>query len=491
MARKANNRKGWTVTREFHAGAKRVAWLASVYRGGRRERKRFETKDEATAWAMARTVEMEKDGVASGGLSDGERRAALEAREVLAPGEALSDAARLLAECRKMVEKSGGEDLRDALKEWAAARETLAGRVSIGAAADWWVRHHPSGADKTMGELADAYLKKQVSEGNSPSHVRAVKSKLARLVGDPVSGQVQFKSRKKAEGDGEEREESEAARKRRETAAVFAGFGREARVANVTRADLLGLLGRLEERGYSPATLRSWRVLLKSLFRFAAAEYGIETAPAENLGRVKVVGGVPEFLGVEDVEKLLRAAERVAPECVAGVAILFFAGVRPLELTGQYALAGAGGGGEKPGGVLGGLEWRDVDMEGGYIRLSAAVTKTTQARLVKMSDNLKAWLRRWGGAREGRVVKNPVAWKRAKKKIEEAAGVKWGHDYARHSFATYFLAWSGNRDALEAAMGHTVGSKVLETAYRGLATKKDAGKYWRIMPSREEGEKRR
>ncbi len=252
---------------------------------------------------------------------------------------------------------------------------------------------------------------------------------------------------------------------------------------------MLGVVARLDDRGYSEGTMRSWRVLRNSLFRFAAAEWGIETAPAENLGRVKVEAAVPEFLCAEDAEKILRAAERVAPECVCGVAILFFAGVRPFELVGQYALPneteGANGErGQVAGGVLGGLEWKDVDMDGGFIRLTAAVTKTTQARLVPMSDNLRAWLRCWGGGKkDGRVVKNPTTWKRAKKRIEEAAeGARWGHDLARHSFATFHLALHGDRNLLEEAMGHTVGSKVLETAYKGLATRKEAERYWGIMP---------
>ncbi len=488
MARKANSRKGWTVTREQRAEGRRSPWMASVYRAGTRERRRFLTKEEATAWAQARCVELAADGVAAGELSDAERRSALAARRWLAEGETLEEGARELAECREVLgEDAGRGAVLAAVKEWVAARETLAGRASVGAAAEWWMRHHPNGAERTMGELADAYLRQQRSEGNSPSHVRAVRSKLARLVGDSVAEQVAFKSRRRTEGP--EREESAAAVRRREAGTVFAGFGREKLVADVTRADLLGLLARLEERGYSPGTMRSWRVLLKSLFRFAAAEWGIETAPAENLGRVKVEAAVPEFLCAEDAEKILRAAERVAPECVCGVAILFFAGVRPFELVGQYALPneteGANGErGQVAGGVLGGLEWKDVDMDGGFIRLTAAVTKTTQARLVPMSDNLRAWLRCWGGGKkDGRVVKNPTTWKRAKKRIEEAAeGARWGHDLARHSFATFHLALHGDRNLLEEAMGHTVGSKVLETAYKGLATRKEAERYWGIMP---------
>jgi site-specific recombinase XerC len=476
MARKANNRKGWTVTREKHAGAKRVAWLATVYKGGKRERKRWTTKEEATAWASARSAEMEKDGLAAGGLSDEERRAALSARQSLAEGESLADAARELAECRNALgDGTARGAVLDAAKAFAAARKVLAGRASIEEAVEFWARHHPGGEDKTLGDLADGYLSRLRRAGLSPAHVRAVDSKLSRLVGDPVRGR----------GDG---------RRRDETRGLFAGFGRERKVADVSRQDLLGLLERLEGRGYSRGTLRSWRVLLKSLFRFAATEYGIETAPAENLGKVKVEGGVPEFLGVEETEKILRAAERVAPECVCGMAILFFAGVRPLELTGQYALqrevTGADGTVEKvPGGMRGGLLWRDVDAKGGFIRLTAAVAKTTQARLVPMSDNLRAWLLRWGGERKGRVVKNPVAWKRARKKTETAAGVSMGHDFPRHSFATFHIALHGDRNLLETAMGHTVGSKVLETAYRGLATREDAERYWAIMPSEEEGER--
>lgn len=180
------------------------------------------------------------------------------------------------------------------------------------------------------------------------------------------------------------------------------------------------------------------------------------------------------FLQAEEVEKLLRAAEQIAPAYAPAVAILFFAGLRPWELAGKY---------EGEGVALPGLDWESVDRDG-HIVVDGETTKTRQRRTVPMSRNLKAWLDAYAPkVRKGPVARNPMAWQRAKASIAKAAGVEWPQDAARHTYATMHFAKYGDRARLEANMGHTAGSKLLETNYKSLVTKEEAETFWNIMPT--------
>jgi integrase len=126
-----------------------------------------------------------------------------------------------------------------------------------------------------------------------------------------------------------------------------------------------------------------------------------------------------------------------------------------------------------------------VDRDG-YIVVEAKTVKTRQRRTVPVEANLKAWIDAYAPeVREGPVVRNPTAWRKARAAIVREAGLEWGQDVARHTYATMYFGKYADRARLEANMGHVQGSGVLEANYKSLVTEEEAARYWGIMPTTE------
>ena len=417
--RKVEHYKGFTIRHIVPTG-RHVSpfWQMDGRWGGKRVRRSFSDKGAALAWADTAAVEVAEEGLGAFELGKEQRRDAVRALGLLPSGESLADA----------------------VKELVAARAMLGGRATVGQASAFWVKHNPDGNAVPLGGLVTRFVEGRIKAGLSAPHVRALRGRLAALVKT---------------------------------------FGEQAPVAGILPDDVEAFLDSRE--GLSPRSRNAWLVSLRHFFRAAVKMRVLDNDPTAHLDKAKVVPAPPAFLSVGDCLKLLREAEKIAPEYAAAVAILLFAGVRPVELVGQYGLGGRRSIGADA--VLGGLRWEDVDTFGGHIRIRAEISKVNQQRLIPIAPNLRRWLVRYGAGKTGRIVPNPTAWKRARADIEEKAGVKWGQDFARHSFATFHYALHGSRDQLQAAMGHTANSSELETAYKGLATPAEAKRFWNINPA--------
>jgi site-specific recombinase XerD len=374
--------------------------------GGTRVRRSFADPATARTWAEQAAVEVGQEGLGAFELNKDQRQDAARALGLLPPGEPLTDA----------------------VKELLAARAMLGGRATVGHASAFWAKHNPDGNAVPLGGLVTRFVDGRIKAGLSAPHVRALRGRLAALV---------------------------------------ATFGEQSPVAGILPDDVEAFLDSRE--GLSPRSRNAWLVSLRHFFRAAVKMRLLDLDPTAHLDKAKVVPRPPAFLSAGDCKELLRAAETVAPDYAAAVAILFFAGVRPVELVGQYGLRGR--------------RWEDVDTFGGHIRIRAEISKVNQQRLIPIASNLRSWLIRYGAGKSGRIVPNPMAWKRARAAIEKKAGVKWGQDYARHSFATHHFAEHGSRDLLQAALGHTANSTEIETAYKGLATPAEARRFWAIRPN--------
>ena len=75
---------------------------------------------------------------------------------------------------------------------------------------------------------------------------------------------------------------------------------------------------------------------------------------------------------VEEVGRVMAAAEKYAPGLVPFLAVSFFCGVRRAE-----ALR---------------LDWSAIDLHENFVKLPAAITKTKQGRHIEISENCRAWL---------------------------------------------------------------------------------------------------
>lgn len=415
---KAETYRGFRIRHIRPSGRrKRGFWQVDGRVGGRRVR--WSCNDLAAARVLAeqKAIEVGEQGLGAIAMNRAEREDAAAALALLPPGASL----------------------RDAVRELLAAKKLLGGRASVGQAAHFWAKHNPDGHAVPLGELVARFLDTRARAGLSAPHVRALRQRLGALV---------------------------------------EMFGEETPVAGLLLDDVEAFLDSRE--GLSPRSRNAWLISLRQFFRAAVKMRVLATDPTAHIEKSKVIPRAPSFLSVGECTKILHATEAIAPDFAPAVAILFFAGVRPVELAGQYRLRGQRRAGEDA--VVGGLRWEDVDVFGGHIRIRADVSKVSQQRLIPISANLRSWLARYGAGKVGRIVPNPTAWKRTRAAIEASAGVNWGQDYARHSFATYHFAEHGSRDILQAALGHTSNSTELETHYKGLATPAEARRFWAIRP---------
>lgn len=197
---------------------------------------------------------------------------------------------------------------------------------------------------------------------------------------------------------------------------------------------------------------------LSVLFNFAMKRGYLKKNPMDQIERPRLKYKVPEFLGVDQVDAIFREAMRSDPAIVAKFALGFFAGIRPEELKR--------------------LEWSDINVENRLVTIRAEVAKCGVPRHVTMSDNLKDWMM---FPHRANFCVNGFDDRR--KKICQTVGIDiWPHDAMRHTFATMHLAAFENADKTAFELGHTQGVKLLYRHYRGLATKADAERYWRIEP---------
>jgi len=212
----------------------------------------------------------------------------------------------------------------------------------------------------------------------------------------------------------------------------------------------------------APGTWNTYRRDLVTLWSFAIKSGFATENEAMKCERAQEIDAPPGILTCAQVSALLSAEQD--DDVLAAHVLGLFAGLRVVE-TGR-------------------LDWKDVDLAGGFINVSAATSKTRSRRLVPILDNLRAWLTPIA-EKAGPVTK--ANFRRRSTAARVAAGItEWPDNALRHSFVSYRLAATGNaaQTALEA--GHD--QAVLFAHYRELVRPKDAEKYFAIRPEAEEGE---
>ena len=259
--------------------------------------------------------------------------------------------------------------------------------------------------------------------------------------------------------------------------ALSAAMGGKA-IVGVTRDDLEGYVN---SKGVTGATWDTYRRMLRAMFQFAADKKLLDYNPAASIKPVKLDEKMPTPLSVDAVAAIMRTVEKFAPIMAPTLAVQFFGGMRPGEAMG--------------------MDWGAIDFNQKLIRVSPEVSKVRRSRIVEMNQTLIDWLtpyRKLAGPigivsksqfsfymlrkpigekpEDGKVDKRPLG-------IVKAAGAKWIQDGPRKTFATMHYATHGDAAKLASTLGHTGGHDVLFRHYRGLATKADARRYWKIRPA--------
>jgi len=225
-------------------------------------------------------------------------------------------------------------------------------------------------------------------------------------------------------------------------------------LAQVTTADLDGFLSSLP---VAPGTKNTFRRDVRTLWSFASKRGWADAAIAKHTEAARVDSDAPGILTPEQAAALMLASHDDV--LAAFHAIGLFAGLRVAEIRK--------------------LDWRDVDLEGGYIHVSARASKTRSRRLVPILENLRAWITPIAQT-SGPVVSKEL--RTLHEHARDAAGITaWPDNAMRHSFVSYRLADTGNAAQTALESGHD--QSVLFRHYRELVKPKDAERFWSIRPT--------
>lgn len=208
-------------------------------------------------------------------------------------------------------------------------------------------------------------------------------------------------------------------------------------------------------------TVDKARRLLHCFFQYALQQNWCGENPVSRLQVIRKQERVVDALTMEQVNKLLAAAEQAEHRaCAPAIGLMLWAGIRPYEVAR--------------------LQWKDVDMEERIVALQARHSKTGGARVVNMQPILVRWLKRMraGAADDAMIAPHnwPARWRAAR----ESAGLRpWHADTLRHTFASYYLKQFNDVHRLQMEMGHS-NVTLLFTRYLNLRgiTRKAAAAFW-------------
>lgn len=194
---------------------------------------------------------------------------------------------------------------------------------------------------------------------------------------------------------------------------------------------------------------------LSAWFSWLVAERKLARNPCDEVKLTKVTKSMPQAFSVEATIEILRLAQDAYPDIVCGLALGFFAGLRPNEIE----------------------RLRPSDISNGYILISPDVAKTSTARSVPIKPNLARWLEIYPFTQDSCTE---AKMKPLRKSYVDNGG-KWYPDGARHSYASYAYALCKDSALVASEMGHR-GTDVFFRHYRALANEDDAVRYFSILP---------
>jgi integrase/recombinase XerD len=225
-----------------------------------------------------------------------------------------------------------------------------------------------------------------------------------------------------------------------------------ARLSEVTEPLVLQHLAALHKRGLSRASQARHLAAVRGLHKFANAEGMAPADPSESVGATRGARPLPDFLGVDEVDRLLAQPDGSTPAGArdkAMLEVLYASGLRVSELVALPTLA--------------------IDHNLGVVRVRG---KGGKERIVPVGERareaLDAYLagprqKMLGGCRTGDLFVTPRGGRMTRQgfwkllaRHARAAGIRQRvHPHMlRHSFATHLLERGADLRAVQAMLGH-------------------------------------
>lgn len=235
----------------------------------------------------------------------------------------------------------------------------------------------------------------------------------------------------------------------------FAAFinERKLEIAAITRGDVVDFLASLYRRGLDSRSVARHLVTIRHFFRFALMEGNIEEDPAATIESPKFRQSLPEFLSVEEVDRLLQQPDVSTVTGLrdrAMIELLYSCGLRVSELCG--------------------LRVSDIQVDEGCLR---CIGKGNKERLVPVGRQALEVVRKYvRGSRpkllgegsspylflnqKGRPVDRILFWKTLAEHGRKARLRKALKPHMlRHSFATHLLDRGADLRSVQMMLGHS------------------------------------
>ena len=218
------------------------------------------------------------------------------------------------------------------------------------------------------------------------------------------------------------------------------------RIRSITAADCMRYL----RKAFStPRQRNKGRMALSSVFSTAQRCGWCTENPVQRIEPEPILETRIDILTREEIERLLTAAATHRNgECLAAVALMLYAGVRPHEV-------------ER-------LTWAQIHLDLGIIRILPQHSKTGGARHITIHPPLAAILREKQPPNPHTPI-CPANWRRCWTELHRIAGWcpltnPWQADILRHTFASHHLATFRSYSELQLEMGHR-STTLLRTRY--------------------------
>lgn len=229
--------------------------------------------------------------------------------------------------------------------------------------------------------------------------------------------------------------------------------GLERPIQQLDRGDLEALVSQMMNEGLSPRSVARTVAALRGFYRFAVLSGHVDANPADDLQAPRAWPALPKFLGVADVEKLIKQPNVTTPIGLrdrALIEVLYATGMRVSELIHLRA--------------------SDLNLDAGYVTCTG---KGNKQRIVPIGDEAAKWVSKYiRSARPELLGKRTSPWLfvNAKRgtalsrvgfwKILKGYGRKAGLSRTlsphvlRHSFATHLLEHGADLRAIQMMLGH-------------------------------------
>ncbi len=229
--------------------------------------------------------------------------------------------------------------------------------------------------------------------------------------------------------------------------------GEDKSLRDLGRHDLERFVDSLMNEGLSPRSVARMVAAVRGFFRFAVLVQHLGVNPADDLQPPRAWPGLPKFLGLEEVERLIRQPDVTTARGLrdrALIEVLYATGLRVTELVRLRA--------------------SDLNLDAGYLSTTG---KGNKQRIVPIGDEASSWLVKY--IREARPIllgkrSSPWLFVNAKRgssltrvgfwKILKGYGMKAGLPRSlsphvlRHSFATHLLEHGADLRSIQMMLGH-------------------------------------